>query len=311
LHQEDKILFTILKKEIVAAMKQSYPGMNPEISDWKGQEITDFQEDLLIKVNGRLSEKWFYSHMKTSNQSLPRIDVLNMLSKYAGYSNWNDFRFKNSEQIPLADKLKKTNSVFYKIPLVLLVIMILFLVLYKIINTQNYRFTFIDADTGETIVNSNIQIDLLQKGESPVNYKCEKDGSFILRTDQSRIKMVIRSPYYLVDTVERILKKFNRDEQIRLHADAYALMLRYFSNTDVKAWQKRREQLDKMINDGAIICQVPDPKEGNGIELFNKWEFIDKLTMPTSSLRQIEILDSRYENGRIAILRFKVKMNIR
>ena len=113
MHQEDKILFTLLKKEIVAAMKQSYPGMNPEISDWKGQEITDFQEDLLIKVNGRLSEKWFYSHIKTSNPSLPRIDVLNMLSKYAGYSNWNDFRYKNSEQIPLADKLKKTNSIFY------------------------------------------------------------------------------------------------------------------------------------------------------------------------------------------------------
>jgi hypothetical protein len=309
LHQEDKILFTLLKKEIVATMKQSYPGMNPEISDWKGQEITDFQEDLLIKVNGRLSEKWFYSHIKVSNQSLPRIDVLNMLSKYAGYSNWNDFRFKNSEQFPLADKLKNTNSIFYKMPLVVLVIM--FLVFYKIINTQNYRFTFIDADTMEPIVNSNIQIDLLQKGESPINYRCEKDGSFVLRTDQSQIKMVIRSPYYLVDTVERILKKFNREEQIRLHADAYALMLSYFSSTDVKAWQKRREQLDKMISENALICQVPDPKEGNGIELFNKWEFIDKLTMPASSLRQIEILDSRYEDGRIAILRFKVKKNIR
>jgi hypothetical protein len=31
--------------------------------------------------------------------------------------------------------------------------------------------------------------------------------------------------------------------------------------------------------------------------------------MPTSSLRQIEILDSRYENGCIVILKFKVKMN--
>jgi hypothetical protein len=309
LHQEDKILFNLLKEEIVATMKLTYPGMNPEISDWKGQEITDFQEDLLIKVNGRLSEKWFYSHMKAINPSLPRIDVLNMLSKYAGYSNWNDFRFKNSEQIPLAEKLKKTNNIFYKIPLLLLLITIVLLFLYKMINTQSYRFTFVDADTGEAIVNSNIQIDMLQEDESPVNYKCGNDGSFALRTDQSRIKMVVRSPYYIVDTVERILKKFNRAEQIRLHADAYALMLRYFSNTDVKAWQKRREQMDSMISEGAIICQVPDQKGGSGMELYDKWEFIDKLTMPTSSLRQIEILDSRYENGRIAILKFKVKMN--
>ena len=290
-------------------MKQSYPGMNPEISDWKGQEITDFQEDLLIKVNGRLSEKWFYSHMKAFDPSLPRIDVLNMLSKYAGYSNWQDFTYKNSDKIPLAEKLKKSNSIFFKIPLLLLFIMILLLIIYKMINTQNYRFTFIDADTGEPIVNSNIQIDMLLKDESPVNYKCGKDGSFVLRTDQSRIKMIIRSPYYLSDTVERILKKFNRKEQIRLHADAYALMLRYFSNTDVKAWEKRRKQMDSMINDGAIICQVPYQKVGPGMELYSKWEFIDKLTMPASSLRQIEILDSRYENGRIAILKFKVKMN--
>jgi hypothetical protein len=42
LQQEDKIYFKLLKKEIAAAMKLSYPGMNPEISDWKGQEITDF-----------------------------------------------------------------------------------------------------------------------------------------------------------------------------------------------------------------------------------------------------------------------------
>lgn len=289
-------------------MKQSYPGMNSEISDWKGQEITDFQEDLLNTVNGRLSEKWFYTHIKGNNLSLPRIDALNMLSKYAGYINWDDFRFKNSRNISMVERLKKTNSIFIKIPLLVMLAMILLLVLYKIINTQNYRFTFIDADTGESIVNSNIQIDFLQKDESPVNYKCDKDGSFVLRTNQSRIKMAIRSPYYLEDTVERILKKFNRNEQIRLNADAYALMLRYFSQTNVKAWQKRREQLDRMINEGAIICQVTDQKERSGMELYNKWEFIDKLTMPTSSLQQIEILDSRYENGRIAILRFKVNI---
>ena len=285
--------------------------MNPEISDWKGQEITDFQEDLLIKVNGRLSEKWFYTHMKSSNITLPRIDVLNMLSKYAGYSNWDDFRFKNSVQVPLAEKVKLANNVFIKIPLLLLLIMVILVVLYNLINTQTYRFSFIDSDTGEPIVNSHIKIDVFQKDESPVNFECGKNGIFELKTDESRIKMIVRSPYYQVDTIDRILKKFNHNEQIRLQADAYALMLRYFSTTDVKAWQKRREQLDKMISEEAIISQVPDKKEGDGMELYDKWEFIDKLTMPATSLRQIEILDTRYENGRIALLRFKVKKDIR
>jgi hypothetical protein len=311
LQQENKILFTLLKKEILATMRLTYPAMSPEISDWKGQEITDFQEDLLIKVNGRLSEKWFYTHMKSSNTTLPRIDVLNMLSKYAGYSNWDDFRFKNSVQVPLAEKVKLINNIFIKIPVLLLIITLILVVVYNLFNTQTYRFSFVDADTGEPIVNSNIRIDVLQKDESPVNYECGEDGNFDLKTDESRIKMIVRSPYYQGDTIDRILKKFNHKEQIRLQADPYALMLRYFSTTDVKAWQKRREQLDKMITEEAIICQVPDKKEGNGMELYDKREFIDKLTMPATSLRQIEILDTRYENGRIAILRFKVKKGIK
>ena len=174
-------------------------------------------------------------------------------------------------------------------------------------DTQNYIFTFIDADTGDPIVNGNIQVDLLLNGESPVNYFCDKQGSFALRTDQSKIKLAVKSPYYYADTVDRMLKKFNHNEQIRLRVDSYALMICYFSQTNVEAWQKRRDQLNKIFSDNAMIYQVPDQKNVTGLELFNKWEFIDKLTMPASSLKQIEIIDSRYENGQIAILRFKVK----
>ncbi len=307
MQQNDEILFSLLKKEIVATMKLSYLGINPEISDWKGQDITNFQEELLTKVNGRLSEKWFYSHVKSSNPSLPRIDVLNMLSKYAGYLNWDDFKFKNSGQLAVTQKTNQSNNIFIKVPLLLLAVVLLLFAVYKLMDTQNYIFTFMDADTGEPIVNGNIQVDLLLKDESPVNYFCDKQGSFALRTDQSKIKLAVKSPYYYADTVDRMLKKFNHNEQIRLRVDAYALMICYFSQSNVEAWQKRREQLNKIFCDNAIIYQIPDQKDVTGLELFNKWEFIDKLTMPASSLRQIEIIDSRYENGQIAILRFKVK----
>jgi uncharacterized protein involved in tolerance to divalent cations len=311
LQQEEKILFILLKKEIAATMKLSYPGINPEISEWKGQEITDFQEDLLTKVNGRISEKWFYTHMKSSNQSLPRIDVLNILSQYAGYLNWDDFRFKHPGMDPLTEKLKKSNTIFILVPFVLLTIVIVLFILFKIINTQNYRFTFIDADSGEPIMNNNIRADILLKDESPVSYISDNSGSIAIRTDQSRIKMVVTTPYYIPDTVIRILKKFNRTEKIRLNVDPYSLIIRYFSQTDVKGWQKRREQLDSMINDSAMIYQVNNGKEGKGIELYNKREFIDKLTMPASSLRQIDILDTRYSRGQIAILKFRINMNKR
>jgi len=286
---------------------QSYPGMNPEISDWKGQDITDFQEDLLIKVNGQLSEKWFYTHMKVSNPSLPRIDVLNILSQYAGYKNRDDFRFKNQGQISSAKRLEKTNNILIRIPLLFLTVMILIFMLIKIINTQNYRLTFIDADTGDPILSSNIRVDLLLENESPVTYTSDEEGGIVIRTNQSKIRMVIKTPYYITDTITRVLKKFNHAEQLSLSADPYALMIHYFSQTDVMAWQKRRDQLNRMISEDAMFYQIPDKKGVPGMELYNKQEFIDKLTMPSSSLRQIDILDCRYSNGQIAILRFRIK----
>ena len=77
--------FKLLKENIVEVMQQSNPEIPNSISDWKGQNIIDFQENLRFKQNEYLSEKWFYTHMKTANLKLPRIDILNFLSKYVGY----------------------------------------------------------------------------------------------------------------------------------------------------------------------------------------------------------------------------------
>jgi len=311
LQQQDKILFDLLKKEVASVLRQSYPGMNPEISEWKGQDIIDFQEDLLVRVNGQLSEKWFYTHMKTQDSSLPRIDVLNMLSQYAGYINWNDFRFKHQGEIPFTDKIDKANNPLIRVLMIFATVMILIFIIIKIINTQNYRFTFFDADTGDPIVGSNIRAELLLDDESPVSYLSDKEGSILIRTSQSRIRIIIKTPYYITDTITRLLKKFTHTEKIGLNADSYALMIHYFSQTDVTAWQRRRDQLNNMISEDAMIYQIPDKNGIPGMELYNKQEFIDKLTMPSSSLKKIEILDCRYSGGQIAVLRFRIEMEER
>lgn len=307
MQQDDKILFQKLKKEIAAAMKISFPGMNPDISEWKGQEIADFQEDLLRKVNGQLSEKWFYTHIKSESESLPRIDVLNMLSRYAGYLNWDDFKHKNSAVVTQNEKLRKADPVTLKVAVIFLVTIAVLFLIYKVINTQTYRFGFIDSDTGEPIVSSKIQADLLLNDESPVHYVSDEYGNIVVRTDQSRIRMVVTAPYYLQDTVVRTLKKFNRSEKIGLKTDSYSLMIKYFSATDVEGWQKRREQLKRVISDEAMIFRLPDAKGGTGMELFNKEEFIDRLTMPSASLSAFEIVETKYAHGQIVILRFKLK----
>jgi hypothetical protein len=307
LYQEDKIIFSLLKKEIATAMMRSYPGIDPEISNWKGQNITDFQEELRTKVNGQLSEKWFYMHMKMGNSSLPRIDVLNMLSQYAGYVNWQDFRHKMEGRLPAEGKRGKLISTLIKISLLLIVVMTLLFIIIKMINTQNYHFTFIDSDTGEPVPDTNLRVELLMGSEYPMRILPDNKGSITVRTNKSRISMIVKVPYYLTDTVERTLRKFKHNEQISLNADYYALMISYFSQSDVNSWEKRREQLAGALSEDAIIYQFPDKRAGNAMAIYNKWEFIDKITMPTAGLRQIEILDCRYLDGKIVIMRFRIK----
>nr|NQU91966.1 hypothetical protein [Bacteroidota bacterium] len=311
MHNDNKYHFELLKQEIVAAMKKSYPGINPSISDWKGQEITDFQEELLIKVNAHLSEKWFYNHIKSDSKSLPRIDVLNLLSKYVGYANWDDFVFKNSKQISPVKTVSKGNRVFIFVPLLLIVVMATLFLVFKLFSTREYSFSFYDAHTREAIKGDQIEIKVLFDDESPMSYLSDASGGFVLKTDESVIKMAISAPYYKTDTITRILRNFERDQRISLQANDYALIIHYFSVMNVDDWQKRRSYLGKIIDEAAIIYQVLNDANAQGMELYNKAEFIDKLTMPTGSLKHIEILDTKFKDDKIMVLRFRINRKSR
>jgi hypothetical protein len=117
--------------------------------------------------------------------------------------------------------------------------------------------------------------------------------------------MVVNTPYYRNDTIRRTLKKFNPYETIGLQANEYALMIKYFAEENVTDWQKRRQKLDEMFDEGAMIYQVLDDKKATGMDLYTKWEFIDKMTMPSQSLKNIEILNTKFIGDRIAVLRFR------
>ena len=67
--------------------------------------------------------------------------------------------------------------------------------------------------------------------------------------------------------------------------------------------------MDAMFDEAAMIYQVHDDLPGQGMELFTKWEFIDRMTMPAQSLKSIDILDTKYLGEQIMILRFRVKQN--
>jgi hypothetical protein len=324
LGRNDQIAFGELKKQIVAMMQKSYPGINPDISEWRGQEITDFQEELVQKINAHVSEKWFYTHMKTGSRSLPRIDILNILSRYAGYANWDDFAFRNFHG-PDAESAGKTgeeqaspgkeNRSFFRgeygfmvlIPLTALVLITLLVFSYRWFSVKEYRFCFRDADTKELIRGIPVRAEILEPGNVAENVLTGTDGTLRFRTGESRIKMAVSAPYYMPDTVVRIVRKLDRDVYFDLRPDDYALMIRYFSTGNVDDWSRRRARLNEIFSDDAMICQVIREKDAKGTVFYDKQEFIDRMSVPAGSLRNIEVLGSTVRDGKIKVLRFRVK----
>jgi len=303
---QDHIYFAMLKKEIVATLQQSVPGVSSAIETWKGQDIVHFQEDLAQKVNGRISEKWFYTHIKLSNNNLPRIDILNLLSKYAGYIDWSDFKLKNElgDHYTLPDK-PKTRSLFVWIIWLIAGLFIIF-VLYKAFGPGTFHFCFVDADKKLPVTNQPIQIVLLNDGESPVYKQCE-NGCFSIKTNSQKIRFIVKTPYYKTDTITRVLNSKFNEESINLQTNDYALMIYYFSRSKKVDWEKRRKQLDNMIAENAQIFQVYD--NNVGMDLYNKHEFINKLTMPVKSLKNVEVIETIYTGNKISVLRFRQTLN--
>jgi hypothetical protein len=82
-------------------------------------------------------------------------------------------------------------------------------------------------------------------------------------------------------------------------------MINYYANSKINDWKKRREQLELIIADSAYIYQVFNNMLG--MELFNKGEFINMLTVPTSSLKNIELIELLNNNNKITFIKFKQK----
>ena len=89
----DLLHFEQLKHDVQAEYLIDHTPSSNDISKWKGIDIIYFQEDLRKKGKGNISEKSFYTYFKNSPVTkLPRIDMLNILSIYAGYVSWYDFK---------------------------------------------------------------------------------------------------------------------------------------------------------------------------------------------------------------------------
>jgi hypothetical protein len=299
LDASEKKLFDILKQAVADTyLKDNHAP--PSIEKWKGEDIVGFQEDLFDRTRGRVSEKWFYTYFKKEPAKLPRIDMLNLLSEYAGYEHWNSF--KNSI-IPLV-KTSEKKTANKKYLWLFLPLVPLLLALYFLMDFDNeYKFCMVNEDRGEPIT-IPLDIKILSDTQSPIYLKTDSTGCFSYVSKEKIIRFVVQSPYHKTDTIIRNFDS-NTNSMVPMVTDDYALMLRYYSSGNVKEINKRRAQLTELIADNARIYQVFPIQ--SGIELYSKEEFINKLTIPTGSLKNINIIDKRYEDGKIVKLKFSIQ----
>lgn len=296
--------FRRLKQKIAETMKKAYPGIPERVEDWKGQEIIDFQEELRANVKEHISEKWFYMHMKSDTGKLPRIDILNLLCRYAGYADWNDFRYQYKGQSTSGKHAETSNRMFYMIPVVLLAAFAVVFAIIKLGTYREYRFCFINQLTKLPVTNGPIEIILNKQNQSPEYNTCDSNGCFSIRTNKQVLKFIVKAPYYHTDTIIRVLRKNKKQEMISLRTNDYALMIHYISNARVVDWEARRDQLDRIISDNAMIYQL-FMDETLGMEVYNKWEFINKITMPSKGLKNLEIIEMTFSEEKISKLWFR------
>lgn len=339
MNKNDLAALRQLKKTVEEVFKNRFEDCTDAIEDWKGREIKRFQQDLMEQVGGHVSEKWFYTHIKTiENKKLPRVDILNLLSVYVGHENWTAFRMLNVESLmlnemegdnveqevvveklglkedvikeePKAEKETKSKRWFWLWGTAASLGALAFVLvgtMQLLANTPSkYQFCFVDADDHQAIANKLLRIQWLKKEESPLMLNCDSAGCIELEASEETVSLVVGGLYYKTDTIVRQLNANIGTETIELQKDDYALMLHYFSKTKITDWKKRREQLSLLIAPDARIVQVYDANN-LGMELYNKEEFIDKLTMPIGSLGKIEVLETHYSpDGLMQDIRFK------
>ena len=297
--------FVLLKQQVEATFRRSHPGESAPIGEWKGQQIVNFQEDLAERVQGRISEKWFYTYLKGDRPAkLPRVDMLDLLSAYAGYTDWQHFISLHRPKAAAAPKPRVPQRVlWWGIPVLVGVGILGWWLGLASASSGVYRICVEDAIRGTLIESGPIEVTILYEDQSPVRVVDEDGGCLELNLPQEVITLVVSAPYYRPDTITRRWQSHIPEERLALRSDDFARMIHYFSTGKVEDYEKRRQQLDMMFHDEARIFQE-DPGTGTGVELYTKEEFIDKLTFPLASLQAIHVLEVAYEQELIVEMRF-------
>ena len=170
--------------------------------------------------------------------------------------------------------------------------------------SKKYYYSFIDADRNSKI-NAELQVQILKDNETPILYVAKPNEPFVYTTKSKTLTMVVSSPYYRTDTIQRNLETAPEAENIELKPNDYAIMLFYYSKS-LKDLKKKRISLNYLISDHALIYQVFD-NQFYGVETMDKQRYINLVTLPSTSLEKLEVIDTQTDkSGKIVMIKFKI-----
>lgn len=302
-------VFYILKNQVLATFKLSFPYFKGSIHDFGTKEIAQLIDLIETKNNERVSEKWVYTHLKPKlNEKLPRKDMLDILSKFCGLDSWDSFFYQHSsvEKVEIANESnsKKTNKNRKSIMIAGISTMFLALVFGVVQRnaTSEKSICFKDKYTQKIISSDKIEV---YKIETPPEHLVKKikqvtENGCLKYNNDLEVTFLISSPYYKTQTIS--LKPDQNVSEITLQPDDYAMMIRSCMNNNLKDWSKRKLQLENCIDDNAEIEEVMFDEIG--VDFLNKQDFISKITTPSETLRKMEIIEIEYKNEKIIMLKF-------
>ncbi|MBE9576748.1 hypothetical protein [Flavobacterium proteolyticum] len=277
-------VFYKLKNDVLLTYQKQYPYFEGNWKTFSSQDIQNLIDLIAVQVKQTVSEKWIYTHLKVeTNDKLPRKDMLDILSQLVGYSGWDEYVFKwKQEVVPIVAQPKRNNKVVFSVGFIGLFLMGIFM--YRYWNREEVQTIPVkNAFTEEQINSEEVKAVMI---ENDVETPIEIVDSKIQITAKESAKIVLKSPYYKDKTV--VLGKENPNE-INLQPDDYAMMLKGFMKSDIKDWETRKEQLQKILADDLEVLVML--KNDLGIEYFNKHEFSEKLIVPSVALKRMKVID--------------------
>lgn len=305
-------LFYLLKQKILLKYKEHYPFYQGEIQQFGNKEIAQLLDLIEKDCNERVSEKWVYTHLKPSeNNKLPRKDMLDIFCRWLGYNNWEEFIYKNNNTIP--EDTGQTNTVsqiknkntgkIIAMGAGILIIVLAAVISFTSKGKNEVTVCFKDRYTQKSIEADKFSLSLIESGHKKkltLKESCSK-----IKSKAKDVLLVVHSPYYKSDTLKINMESDDLVIDFDLQPDDYAMMLRAYMNSDMEDWDKRKQQLEEIISEDAVIQEVMFDEIG--VEFLNKEEFIAKIITPSKVVRDMEVIEVEYRQEKIISLKYMQK----